>query len=542
MFRFCLFNVLCLLSVSFLFAAAEPAQREWKTPDGKVLAQGEFVSLMDGEVCLMLPDGTGKTIPMKDLCAEDRKFAGNNGEDLDKIEETLPEAEQIGAKKPVTPKANPDIDITDNDVIAEASSGGIPQKIQDESGKYIGQKRVVMFDFESLWDKDRASGYGSIMGNMFWLKLNREKEFIIPESMADVRNVCEMQNIHPNPDTPLPQMKEWVTKTFNADIGIWGKIERVDADVMEIYDFWLKAVDFSVEPPRVIYEVNRARTEAVAEVTGIYVKAAIDKLYDRKARTAKEKAELDANWEKNPNLIVNGGFEKHHGEVPDGWESRCGQQRDPLGNLVKRVADESKQGNDYMHFTAPAAVAEGFGLMWYSKPFPIEEGAMYRIEYRFRKSAGNKMIVFVKCYDTIDTAFRPTADVLQEGFTDKPGQQTREVYRNQHSHVDEEPNVWHAHSEEFTPRHSRFSPKFGRVMMFVYWAAGTVDYDDFVLKKVKEASQEELRAKVKRHSLESKVSLKEMEENERRGTDTSKEIKKERQQGPDEKKLKTKIK
>lgn len=578
MFRFPFFIAALFLSVclNLMLHAADPAQREWKDKSGKVLAVGEFISLMDGEVCLMTPNGTGKTIAVDKLCDADRRFAENNGEDLAKIEGSLPDVEEIGVKKlkdrptpmvPTLPTSNapinPDIDIVDNDVIAESGSGidlvagrgDIQTKVKDEKDKYAGQKRVVMFDFESLWDADQESRYGQIMGNMFWLKLNREKGFIIPESMIDVRNICEMQNIKPNPETPLTQMKDWVTKTFNSDIGIWGKIERVDKDVMEIYDFWMKIVDFSVDPPRVIYEVSKARTDAIAEVTGIYVRSGMDKLYDRQARTKAEQAAMQANWDKNPNLMEGGDFERTSGGIPVGWESRCAQHREPIGRLVQRVPDPDNPKNHYLHTEFDAGIGEGFGLMYYSKPFPIEEGATYRLDYRYRLSKGVNCIVFVKCYDVMDTEFKPTAGALKEGFNDKIGQQTREVYRNQQNHQQYPisgggPNQkeianagkWVQHSEEFTPRHTRFSPKLGRVMLFGFVTAGSIDYDDFVLKKVKDADPAELRAKITRHSLDSKVTLKEMEENERRGQEKTREMRREREQGPKERKQKTKIK
>ncbi|MDR1140830.1 MAG: hypothetical protein LBL62_03990 [Planctomycetaceae bacterium] len=566
MFR--LFLFVLLLFCGFV-DAADPAQREWKDVAGKILAKGEFISLMDGEVCIMTPDGTGKTIPLEKLSAEDQKFAKNNGEDLSNIKGVLPEPEEIGTKKPREPSTpatstrsipstasailqltpNPDLDLTGNEVITESGDadnearGDIQVKVKDEKEKYSGQKRVVMFDFESLWDAELPTDYGGIMGSMFWMKLNREKGFIIPESMIDVRNICETYNIKPNPDTPLEKMKEYVTKTFNADIGIWGKIERIDKDVMEIYDFWLKVVDFSVEPPKVIYEVNQVRTEAVAEVTGIYVRAAIEKLYNKQARTAAEKAEMETNWAKNPNLMEGGDFEKVSNKIPDGWESRCGQNREPIGRLVKRMDDPEKPENHFLRIIFDSGIAGTTGLMYYSKPFPIEETATYRIDYRIRKSKGVKGIVFIKCYDTIDTAFKPTADTLKEGFTDKLGQQTREVYRSQQNHWDmDHPNEWIQHSQEFTPRHTKYSPKFGRVMVFGYFESGSIDYDDFVLKKVKEPDKEELRTKVLRHSLDTKVTLQEMEENERRGLDTTKEMQRERKEGPSEQKNKTKIK
>lgn len=553
-----LLSGLLIAVFSCFLHAADPAQREWKDAAGKVLAQGEFISLMDGEVCLMTPLGTGKTIPLTDLCEADRRFAENNGEDLAEIKGERAPVENVGMATPrerVAPQAptltvqqaqpNPDLD-TGMDVIAEASSGenrgDIQQKVRDESDRYAGQKRVVMFDFESLWDADMENRYGQIMGNMFWMKINREKGFIIPESMIDVRSICETHNIKPNPDTSMEQMKEWVTKTFNSDIGIWGKIERVDKDVMEIYDFWLKVVDFSQEPPKVIYEVNKARTDAVAEVTGIYVRHAMDKLYDRKARTAAETAEIEKNWEQNPNLMTGGDFEKVQDGIPVGWEARCAQHREPIGRLVKRVEDSGKSGNHYLHTEFDAGIGDGFGLMYYSKPFPIEEGATYRIQFRYRKSPGVKPILFVKCYDTIDTIFQKGENALVEGFDDRAGQQTREIYRSQQNLFESPAGAWVEHSQEFTPRHTRFFPKQGRVMLYGHMGAGSIDYDDFVLKKVKEADPEELKAKIRRHSLDSKVTLKEMEDNERRGQETRDRIRQERQQPPTKEKPRTTIK
>jgi hypothetical protein len=267
---------------------------------------------------------------------------------------------------------------------------------------------------------------------------------------------------------------------------------------------------------------------------------------------------MDANWEKNPNLMEGGDFEKVKNGIPVGWESRCAQHREPIGRLVKVVPDPDKSSNHYLHTEFDDGIATGFGLMYYSKPFPIEEGATYRIDYRYRQSKGISGIVFVKCYDLIDTNFKPTADALKEGFTDKLGQQTREVYRSQQNHQQHSVSgpdnpkeianagKWVQYSQEFTPRHTRFSPKLGRVMLYGYFAAGSIDYDDFILKKVKDADPAELRAKVERHSLDSKVTLKDMEENERRGAEAKREMKKERQEEkdnkPSDKKLKTKLK
>jgi len=548
--------------VVFLFLASTipAADRDWKDAAGKTIAKGEFVAIMDGKVCIQTPEGLGKQIPLESLSVADQQFAKEaGGEDLGTIEGTL-DTETIGmslqdtkrkqeatATAPKPAKApNPELD-TGEEVMAEISdaTGDIQVKVKDERDQYAEYKSIVMFDFESLWDAEHESRYGQIMGNMFWMKFDRENKkkytFVIPESMIDVRSICTLKGFHPNPDTPLDKMKEIVTKDFNSDIAIWGKIERVDKDVLEIYDFWMKVVDFSVDPPKVIYQVDKTRTDAIAEVTGIYVRQAMEKLLNKKARTAEDNAKMEENWANNPNLIVGGDFERVQNGIPVGWETHCAQHREPIGRLVKRIVDPDNPKNHILRLEFDADIGDGFGLMYYGKPFPVEEGATYRLQIRF-KMMGVRSILFVKCYDTIDTTFRPTADALKEGFTDKLGQQTREVYRSQQNLFRHPAEVWVTHTEDFIPRHTRFSPKFGRIMLYGYLGAGAIHYDDVVVKKIKDADPEELRAKVLRHSLDTKVTLQEMEENERRGTDTRDKIQRELRDGPTEDKTKTKLK
>ena len=66
----------------------------------------------------------------------------------------------------------------------------------------------------------------------------------------------------PGPDTPLTRMQEIVSGEQAGDIGIWGKIERVAGSETDVYDLWIAVADFSVEPPRMIYQ-KKARTRTV---------------------------------------------------------------------------------------------------------------------------------------------------------------------------------------------------------------------------------------------------------------------------------------
>ena len=85
------------------------------------------------------------------------------------------------------------------------------------------RKVVIPFDFVSKFDDGR---YGQMVGDMLWKKLSREGGFIIPESMLDVRDYCASHNLKPSPETDLEKMKKIVRDDFDAQIGIWGSVER----------------------------------------------------------------------------------------------------------------------------------------------------------------------------------------------------------------------------------------------------------------------------------------------------------------------------
>ena len=90
----------------------------------------------------------------------------------------------------------------------------------------------------------------------------------------------------------------------------------------------------------------------------------------------------------------------------------------------------------------------------------------------------------------------------------------RECYRSQQN-LKGAKNEWHTHTQDFTPRHTKYTPKWGRVMLYSYLGAGVVEFDDIVVKQIAPASASD-RKTDPRHSQDSSVTLKEMEENERR--------------------------
>ncbi|RMG03470.1 MAG: hypothetical protein D6741_02225 [Planctomycetota bacterium] len=391
------------------------------------------------------------------------------------------------------------------------------------------EKVVIPFDFVSQFDNGR---YGRMVGDMIWTKINREGGFVLPESMLDVRDFCNANGYRVTPDMPLEEVRKIVVDGFGADIGIWGSVERAPGTDGEIYDLVIKCVDFSAYgEPKVIYELSGVRTNSVSEIPHLYVKEMLDKLYGREPGGPPPVNEVaEQNWEKNPNLLVGGDFERAVGGVPIGWEDRCGQNREPLGKLVQWLPEVGNPSNHVIRLTFDKGIGNSTGVMYYSKPFPIVEGATYRFQCRWRTN-GPTAKVFIKCYAEMPSEYKSIYEASRAaaGRPISPGapatrasssghsadlSQMHECYRSQQN-LKGPKNTWNLHTEDFTPRHTRYTPTVGRVMLYGYLGGGVIEFDDCVLKMIIPASPGETK-KDPRLSLESDVTIKEMEENERR--------------------------
>lgn len=379
-----------------------------------------------------------------------------------------------------------------------------------------GEKVVIPFPLVSKFDDGR---YGQLVADSLWKKLSRQGGFVIPESPDDVKDLCASSGITIGPDTPLGKVEEVVRKTFDAQIGIWGSVERAPGAEAEIYDLVIHCVDFSTPgEPKVIYEKVGVRTNSVSEIPHLYCKEMLDKLYDRAAPAPRGvNPEAEERWKSGKNLVVGGDFEQSSRGVPKGWEPRAGQQREPLGNLVKLVPEAGSEGNHVIRFTIPRAVAEAEGVMYYSLPFPIREQASYRFQCRWR-STGPSPKVFIKCYDEMPSDYKGAKQAVDESDTSSGTQQSgmdrREVYRSQQN-LKGKNLQWNTQTEDFTPKHTKYSPRFARIMLYGYLSEGVIDWDDVVVKEILPPPAGFVKDE-RRHSQASGVTMKEMEENERR--------------------------
>jgi hypothetical protein len=329
------------------------------------------------------------------------------------------------------------------------------------------------------------------VGDMIWKKLERRGGYILPESMLDVRQWSERARMVPNPDTPLDRMRTIMKDEFGADIAIWGKVERLPDVQWDEYDLWLNIVDFSVDPPSPI-AMLKARTKTASEIPHKYVEAALDQLYGTPPPVAESKTDEEAErrWTTGPNL-VQGDF-----ETAAGWD----RPGDSVSRQVEVIEPASR--NHFVRFNIARDVAETTGVLFYSDYFPIREGATYRFQCRWRTSDPAAK-VFIKCYTERPTRFSDRGDGNVEQL------EKREVYRSQQN-LAGPGNVWNTHTEDFTPRHTQFEPRFARVMLYGYLAEGTLDWDDVIVKEIMPPPQAQTPT-IRRPSLETKVRSDELE-------------------------------
>jgi hypothetical protein len=329
-----------------------------------------------------------------------------------------------------------------------------------------GTKVLIPFDFTSKFDDGR---YGQIVGDLVWGKIRREKGFILPESMQDVRDAAERRGFTPDADTPLDKLANIVKEEQGAQVAVWGQVERVEGQAEDVYDVWVKVGDFTGPKPRMVFE-RQGRTTTVSEIPHVYIQSALEALYGRKGVQIAPGV-IDDSPEgaaTGPNL-VRGDFETSGPSGPNGW--------DPVTPLVSVV----KGGDDghVLRFSIPLDVAESSGVLYYSDFFPVDEGAVYEFRCRYRTDKPS-VKVFIKGYDEMTGAFKGKA-------AGASGVQKREVYRSQQNLPSEPGSEWRTHVETFTPHHSRFHPRWARVMLYAYLHAGTVEWDDVSVRLVKPA-------------------------------------------------------
>jgi hypothetical protein len=328
---------------------------------------------------------------------------------------------------------------------------------------------VIPLDFASTFDDGQV---GRTLGELFWSKLRRQGGWVLPESMTDVREAAARAKITPDAATPPAKLKAFVRDDQAGDLAIWGRIDRVEGTALDEYEVEIVAADFRTDPPTELIR-KKARTRTVSEIPHEIVPEVLVALSGGRAVPGTKVAtvhdgplpRLDA-----PNL-VRGDFETPRpgrGAIgPMGW--------DPLTALITWPVDpDADPPSKIIRFTIPRAVAESSGVLYYSDPFPVREGATYRFRCRWRSTAP-AVKVFIKAYDHLDPQGYRGAEAA-----------VREVYRSQQN-LAGAPNEWHEHAQDFTPKHGRFTPRTARVMLYAYYPPGVVEWDDVSVQLIRAA-------------------------------------------------------
>ncbi len=329
---------------------------------------------------------------------------------------------------------------------------------------------VIPFDFVSRFDGGKM---GRKVGELFWARLRKRGRFIIPESMLDVRDTLASQGIRLRADMGPKDLQRIVQELFGGHIAIWGSVERVPGARYDVYDLEIWIVDYRPGQPRVVYH-KKARTKTVSEIPHVYVPAALDALYGTKTPRRDRPVPVPqySEGQLGPNL-VRGSFESG-GRHPAGW--------DPLPKHVLWLRHTDGSGR-FIRFDIPEPVAATSGVLYYSELFPVKEGQKYWFRVRWR-SFGPTPKVFVKCYDALPTRFTTRRNERRLRVPGIPSDyELREVYRAQ-MNLKGPKGRWNVHVEEFTPRHSKYHPRWGRVMLYGYWPKGKLDWDDVEVRVV----------------------------------------------------------
>jgi len=176
----------------------------------------------------------------------------------------------------------------------------------------------------------------------------------------------------------------------------------------------------------------------------------------------------EGRWKTGANLVRNGDF-THGQDTPADWDPL------PAGvTWVKHPKPKDKR-DKCIRMDVNRKIAESYGMIYYSKPFAIEEGATYRFSVA-AKTARPDLKVFIKCYQQFDEKWDFKA-------------QAREVYRAPlHVYTPEDNKTgWNTYTRDFVPyTGNRNHPRFCRVMLYAYLRPGVVYWDDVVIKKIKD--------------------------------------------------------
>jgi hypothetical protein len=260
-------------------------------------------------------------------------------------------------------------------------------------------------------------------------------------------------------------------KGVDATVMVWGDMDQANNLRVKILDLR----DADPKPREMAKAIHRATdlrfvTEQILEtlpnVTPFEHPTEAAVTDDAKAR------EL---WVKNPNLVVDGDFTQpgHWNAIYESeyYPPPFSEQLPAMDKVcIYRLPGENGgAAHTVLAMRLSKECAENNGMACLSDPIPIQPNTRYRLSFRY-KSDGPSLHVFVKGYTT--------------GQNIQGQKAPREIYKRQVPPSPPTHGKWVTIVDDLNPQHVAFPVETLRVDLYAYLGAGTVMFDDVVLKAV----------------------------------------------------------
>lgn len=271
-------------------------------------------------------------------------------------------------------------------------------------------------------------------------------------------------------DTKL-EVAEKLAKQESAVVMIWGELNADKTLRVKVFD------RRQLDPLPHQLERNIAKPTDLRFITEAVVEMLADvKAFEHPSEVAVQRDEIAEDlWERNPNLVVNGTFDKaaHWSGIYQS-EYYTVPFTDALPEENKIAIYRMPGGENVLAMNLSRYAAENNGLACLSEAIKIEPKTRYRLSFRY-KSDGPKLHVFVKGY----TMAKNLEGKLVE----------REVYRRQVPPTGATKGEWITIVDEMNPQHPAYPVQYLKVDLYAYLYPGVVMFDDVVLKAVGEQTR-----------------------------------------------------
>ncbi len=336
----------------------------------------------------------------------------------------------------------------------------IPTRPRPETKKPAAAKPViVVFDFVSEYDGDRV---GKFVGKNLWAKLDRSGKCQLIER-DDVNTAVAEAKFVAAFDAKPADIVKFAAEKLDATHAIWGKVEHADGEGLRVS---ARAAAVADKGEKLIVDMSmEIKNQYVVQLA---TKEVVRQFFAVEKPKPDVGPEEEERWLKGPNLVKNPSFEQGT-DHPESWEPF---DKSYHHKGVSWVASPEGKGK-CIKFDLTPAVAGGPGIGYYGDPISIKDGTIYRFSVRVR-SDGPTVKIFLKHYK-----------YLPPGPNEKEGQ-WRETRRAPLNCKGGKRGEWKTYVRDFRPhRDDEHDPAVTRVELYAYHPAGTVYFDDVVMKKLK---------------------------------------------------------